>query len=67
MANERLDGAVVISAPVAATVTLMLALAPSESVITIVAVPPVVPPLITKVAPLAVEGVATAVLLLEIW
>ena len=63
MASERLDGAVVISAPVAATVTLMVVLAPRESMITIVA-EPVATPVMVKFAALVLDGTATAVLLL---
>ena len=63
MASERLDGAVVISAPVAATVTLMVVLTPRESMITIVA-DPLATAVMVKLAALVFDGMATAVLLL---
>ena len=62
-ANVKLAGAVLKSAPTAATVTLMVVLAPRESMITIVA-EPVATPVMVKFAALVLDGTATAVLLL---
>ena len=66
MGNVRFDGAVVINAPRGATVTLIVALTPCASVMTI-AVAPLETPVMVKDEPSAVDAVATAALLLAIW